>query len=396
MGGYSVVQRRRIAVVTGTRAEYGLLYWLMKEIQSDQDLQLQIVVTGMHLSPEFGLTFHEIENDGFTIDDKIEMLLSSDTAIGISKSIGLGIISFAESFNRLNPDLIIVLGDRFETLSGVIAATVARIPLAHINGGELTLGAYDESIRHSITKMSHWHFTSTEAYRRRVIQLGENPDHVFNVGATGIDNIRKLKLLDREQFENSINFKLGKRNILITFHPATLDETSVQSQFSNVMLALSKLQDTNFIFTKPNADTGGRVIIQLIDKFTQEHRSRAIAFTSMGQVRYLSAIQHSDCVVGNSSSGIIEVPSFKKATVNIGDRQQGRIMASSIVNCEPEVHSILAAIEKVFSEEFQTSLASVQNPYDKGGASASIKKCLKRVDLRGVLKKRFFDVQFKV
>jgi GDP/UDP-N,N'-diacetylbacillosamine 2-epimerase (hydrolysing) len=306
--------KRKICVVTGTRAEYGLLYWLMKEIESNKDLELQLIITGMHLSPEFGLTYKEIEKE-FKIDKKIEMLLSSDTPVGISKSMGLAQISFAEAYDELKPDIVVVLGDRYEIFSAVSAALVSRIPIAHIHGGEITEGAIDEAFRHSITKMSHIHFTATEEYRKRVIQLGENPDRVYNVGAMGIENIRRIKLLSKEEFEKSINFKLNEKNILVTFHPVTLENNTAENQFSELLEAIDKLKNTNIIFTKANSDTDGRIINKMIDEYVLKNRHKAIAFTSLGQLRYLSAMQYVDAVVGNSSSGIVEDPSFKIGTV---------------------------------------------------------------------------------
>ena len=314
---------RTICIVTGTRAEYGLLYWLMKEIQNDPNLVLQIIVTGMHLSSEFGLTYKQIEKDGFKIDKKIEMLLSSDTPIGISKSMGLGVIGFAEAYADLKPDIVVLLGDRFEIFSAASAAIIARIPIAHLHGGETTEGAFDEAIRHSITKMSHLHFTAVEEYRRRVIQLGEFPARVFNVGGLGIDNIKKLKLMSREEFENSINFKLDPKNLMITFHPVTLEHATAGEQFQNLLNALDELHDTRFIFTKPNADTEGRIITQMIDDYVSRNKYEAISFVNLGQLRYLSAMQFIDGVVGNSLSGLAGGPTFKIGTINIGDRQRG-------------------------------------------------------------------------
>jgi len=314
---------RTICIVTGTRAEYGLLYWLMKEIQNDPNLVLQIIVTGMHLSSEFGLTYKQIEKDGFKIDKKIEMLLSSDTPIGISKSMGLGVIGFAEAYADLKPDIVVLLGDRFEIFSAASAAIIARIPIAHLHGGETTEGAFDEAIRHSITKMSHLHFTAAEEYRRRVIQLGEFPARVFNVGGLGIDNIKKLKLMSREEFENSINFKLDPKNLMITFHPVTLEHATAGEQFQNLLNALDELHDTRFIFTKPNADTEGRIITQMIDDYVSRNKYEAISFVNLGQLRYLSAMQFIDGVVGTSLSGLAGGPTFKIGTINIGDRQRG-------------------------------------------------------------------------
>lgn len=382
---------KRICVVTGTRAEYGLLYWLMKEIENDLDLELQIIVTGMHLSPEFGLTYKEIEKE-FTITKKIEMLLSSDTSIGISKSMGLAQISFAESFEDLQPDIIVVLGDRYEIFSAVSAAMIARIPIAHLHGGETTEGVYDESIRHSITKMSHLHFTAAEEYRRRVIQLGEHPDRVYNVGGMGIENIKRLRLLSKEEFEKSIDFKLNKRNIIVTFHPVTLENSVAKDQFQELLNALDELQDTNIIFTKANSDTDGRIINQMIDAYVLTNRNKSIAFTSLGQLRYLSAMQYMDAVVGNSSSGLLEAPSFKTGTINIGDRQSGRLKARSVIDCKSDSKSVLNAFKELYSAEFQQKLQAVLNPYGEGNASFKIKNILKSAILEGIVKKSFYDL----
>ena len=387
--------KRKICIVTGTRAEYGLLYWLMKEIQEDADLALQIIATGMHLSPEFGLTYRQIEKDGFKIDKKIEMLLSSDTPTGISKSMGLGMIGFADAYADLKPDIIVLLGDRFEIFSAAAAAMIARIPIAHLHGGETTEGAFDEAIRHSITKISHLHFTATEEYRRRVIQLGESPDRVFNVGGLGIDNINKLELLNRGEFEDSIEFKLGQKNLMITFHPVTLEHATAGEQFKNILDVLDEFDDTKFIFTKPNADTEGRIITQMIDEYISRNEHKAISFVNLGQLRYLSAMQFVDAVVGNSSSGIAEAPTFKIGTINLGDRQRGRIKADSVIDCKPTRESILAAIRKLYSTEFQKKLKNVKNPYGEGGAAKKIKEVLKEKDIADILKKEFYDIEGK-
>ena len=384
---------RKICVITGTRAEYGLLYWTMKALQADDEVNLSICVTGMHLSPEFGLTYKKILEDGFIIHEKVETLLSSDTTIGISKSIGLGIISFSEVFERLNPDLILVLGDRYEIFAACTAAMISRIPIAHCHGGEATEGLIDEAIRHSITKMSQIHFASTEEYRNRVIQLGEQPKNVFNVGALGIENVNKLKLLTKSEFENSIKFKLNKINFLVTFHPVTLDNLSAEEQFKQLLIALDKFQYTTIIFTKPNSDTDGRVIIQLIDDYVKNNPHKAISFTSLGQLRYLSAIQFMDVVVGNSSSGLIEVPSFKKATINIGDRQQGRVKATSVIDCETDNNDIEKAIKKALSVEFKEELKSSKNPYGDKNSSIEIVEVLKSIDLKGIIKKQFYNLK---
>ena len=386
---------KKICVVTGTRAEYGLLYWLLKEIEADKELQLQVIVTGMHLSPEFGLTYKEIEKE-FKINKKIEMLLSSDTSVGISKSMGLAQISFAESYDELKPDIVIVLGDRYEIFSATSAAMIARIPIAHIHGGEKTEGAFDESIRHSITKMSHLHFTATEEYKNRVIQLGEHPSRVFNVGGMGIENIKRLKLLSKDEFEKSIEFKLNSKNILVTFHPVTLENSTAKEQFQQLLDAIDELEDTNIIFTKANSDTDGRVINQMIDEYVTKNFQKSVQFTSLGQLRYLSALQYVDAVVGNSSSGLAEAPSFKIGTINIGDRQKGRIKASSVIDCEPNKDSILKSFEKLYSKEFQNSLINVKNPYGDGCASKKIVEILKSVDLENILKKSFYDLKVEL
>ena len=381
---------RKICVVTGTRSEYGLLRWVMQGIQDDQGLTLQIIATGMHLSPEFGLTYRDIEKDGFRIDSKVEMLTSSDTPVGIAKSMGLGMIGFADALNELAPDLLVVLGDRFEIFSVVAAALVARIPVAHLHGGESTEGLIDESIRHAITKMSHLHFVAAEEYQRRVIQLGEQPEHVYLVGGLGIDSIKRLKMLDRGALETELGFPLGKRNLLITFHPVTLEFATAGEQVDELLSALAELSDTQLIFTLPNADTDGRDLIQKITTFTQDH-ANAHAFTSLGQVRYLSAMAQVDGVVGNSSSGLIEAPTFRKGTINIGDRQRGRLQATSVINCAPKKADILSAIQRLYEKDFQDRLNQVANPYGEGGASMRIVETIKKVRLDGLQKKHFFD-----
>ncbi len=385
--------KRKICIVTGTRADYGLLHRLMKKIREDPDLELQIIATGMHLSPEFGLTFHQIEKDGFKINKKIELLLSSDTSVGISKSMGLGMIGFSEAYADLKPDITVILGDRFEIFSAAAAAMIARIPIAHLHGGETTQGVVDEAIRHSITKMSHLHFTAAGEYKKRVVQLGESPSKVFNVGGLGIDNIKRLKLMERSELENALDFKLGLKNLLITFHPVTLEHCTAAKQVKNLLSALDELQNTKFIFTKPNADTEGRVIIKMIDDYVHKNRHRAKAFVNLGQLRYLSALRFVDACVGNSSSGLAEAPTFKVGTINIGDRQRGRIRANSVIDCNPTKESILAAIKKLYSKKFQTRLQNTKNPYGEGGAAEKIKKILKEASLTNILKKEFYDIE---
>ena len=383
----------KICVVTGSRAEYGLLRWVMDGIRETTALELQVIATGMHLSPEFGLTFREIEEDGFRIDRKIEMLLSSDTPAGLAKSMGLGLIGFGDAMQQLQPDLMLVLGDRFEIFSAVSAALVARIPVAHLHGGESTEGAFDEAIRHSITKMSHLHFAATEDYRNRIIQLGEDPTHVFNVGAPGIDNIKKLKLLDREALEAEIGFNLGDRNLLVTFHPVTLESATSGHQFKQLLEVLDDLKDTHIIFTRPNADTDGRMIMEIMGNYVSRNKGRAIAVSSLGTLKYLSAMKYMDGVVGNSSSGLIEAPSFSVGTINIGDRQKGRIRAKSVIDCEPNAISIKKAFQELFSSEFQKRLMNVENPYGAGGAAKQIVDIVKGIDIASLLKKKFHDIK---
>ena len=383
---------RRVCVVTGTRAEFGLLRWLMQQIQHEPVLELQVLATGMHLSPEFGLTYREIEQAGFVINAKVEMLLSADTATAVTKSMGLGLISYADAYERLAPDLIIVLGDRFEIFAATAAALIAGIPVAHLHGGETTEGAFDEAIRHSITKMSHLHFVAAEEYRRRVIQLGEQPERVFLVGGLGIDAIKRIKLLDREALEESLGFKFGPRNLLITFHPVTLEgQISSGQQMAELLAALDKLDDTHLLFTMPNADNGGRELAAMLNQFAAT-RQNARVYTSLGQLRYLSCMKYVDAVVGNSSSGLAEAPSMGIATINIGDRQKGRLSASSVINCEPTQQSINEALSKVFDPSFRSKLTTTKNPYGSGGASEKIVKIIKNYDLRNLLKKSFFNL----
>lgn len=383
---------RKVCVFTGTRAEYGLLNPLMEEIRKSGALRLQILATGAHLSPEFGLTYKEIEEDGFSIDEKVEMLLSSDTPVGISKSIGLGVIGFGESLERLTPDIAVILGDRFEALAFALACAVSRIPIAHIHGGELSEGVLDDAFRHSITKMSHLHFTSTDEYRMRVIQLGEDPSRVFAVGAMGIDNIKRMKLLSRKDLENEIGFRFGSRNLLVTFHPVTLEAHTARRQFQALLDALTELDGAKIIFTKANADAGGRVINGMIDHYVSTYQKRCVGLTSMGQKRYLSAMLYVDAVVGNSSSGIIEAPSFRIGTINIGDRQRGRARAGSVIDCAPTRNAISRAFSKLYSHAFSKRLKGVVNPYGNGNSAKRIADILTKTDIVS-LKKKFYDIR---
>jgi GDP/UDP-N,N'-diacetylbacillosamine 2-epimerase (hydrolysing) len=382
---------RKICVVTGTRADYGLLRWVMQGISDSNDLELQVVATGMHVSPEFGYTYSCIEKDGFSIDKKIEMLLSSDSPSGMTKSMGLGLIGFADAMKELKPDVVLLLGDRFEIFAAAAAALLANIPIAHLHGGESTEGAADEAMRHSVTKMAFLHFVANEDYRRRVIQLGEDPARVFLVGGLGIDNIQKLQLLDRTALERELDFELGDKSLLVTFHPATLDGLSADAQIEGLLTALDTLNDTHLVFTLPNADAGSRVLMDRIKQFVAGH-ANSRAYTSLGQLLYLSCLVHVDGVVGNSSSGIIEAPSFRKGTINIGDRQAGRIKAGSVIDCDCDADSIVEALRCLYSPAFQASLKSVINPYGDGGASDKIVEILQSFPLGATIKKSFYDL----
>jgi GDP/UDP-N,N'-diacetylbacillosamine 2-epimerase (hydrolysing) len=384
--------KRKICVVTGTRAEFGLLRWLMEAINDHPELDLQLVATGMHLSPEFGSTFHEIEEAGLKIDEKVEMLLSSDTGVAVSKSTGLGISGFADVFGRLKPEIVVVLGDRFEIFAAATAATFMSIPIAHLHGGEVTEGAFDEALRHSITKMSHLHFVAAEPYRQRVVQLGEAPDRVFKVGGLGVDAIKKVALMSRSELEDSLGLRFSKRNLLVTFHPVTLKgaNASVQ-QLHELLTVLSELEDTVSIITLPNADTGGRELADIIKRVAEKHENMWV-FNSLGQLRYLSCLAHVDAVVGNSSSGLLEAPSFNIGTIDIGERQKGRLKADSVIECEPSASSIRSAFEELYSESFQASLPNASNPYGSGQAVDAIIKVLLDYPLEHILQKTFFDL----
>ena len=383
--------KRKICVVTGSRADYGLLRFVMQGIKEDADLVLQVVATGMHMSPTFGLTYREIEADGFNIDAKVETLSSSDTPVGIAESMGKGLSGCAAVFRRLQPDVILVLGDRFEIFAATAAALVGKIPVAHLHGGETTIGAFDEAFRHSITKMSHFHFVAAEEYRQRVIQLGEDPDNVFLVGVLGVDGVKNISLLSKDEIESSLGVKFQSKSLLVTFHPVTLEDETSEVQMKELLSALSDLSDTTLIFTMPNADPGGLVLIKMIQEFVSQN-TNSFAFTSLGQLRYLSCMAQVDAVIGNSSSGLIEAPTFKKGSINIGDRQLGRLQASSIINCQPEKNSIGEAIRRVYSSEFQRSLVKTINPYGEGGASARIVEILRTESLAGIVKKTFHDL----
>lgn len=380
----------KICIVSGSRADYGLLYWLMRDIQDDPDCELQVAVTGMHLSPEFGHTWKLIEHDGFNIDVRVETLLSSDTATGIAKAVGLGVIGFADAYQQLKPDVVVLLGDRYEIFAAAQAAYLAGIPIAHIAGGDVTEGAFDEAIRHGITKMAHLHFVTNEDAARRVRQLGEMPERVYVVGSPGIDYIRRAKLMGRKELEEALGIRLARRNFLVTFHPVTLSSRPVEEQLDALLLGLQDFLDgdTHIVFTRPNSDTGGRAIIQRLDEFVASH-DHASVFTSLGQVRYLSLAALVDIVIGNSSSGLYEVPSLKRPSVNVGERQKGRLAAASVIHCATEPAAITAAIRRALAAD----CSDVVNPYGDGNASPRILAAIKNMPSREeLLMKHFHDL----
>ncbi len=384
----------KIALLTSSRADYGIYRPLIQKLKADSFFDLKIIAFGTHLSHFHGYTIEEIEKDGFEVAEKIESLVLGDSPESLSTAMGLTQIKFASLWAKLKPeiDLIFCLGDRYEMLSAVLASVPFQIPVAHIHGGESTEGLIDEPIRHSITKMAHLHFASTEKYKKRIMQLGEQPEYVFNVGALGVEGISKVALLTRSAFEESINFRLNERNILITFHPVTFEDNTAQEQIETLLKAIQNLPDTSIIFTKPNSDTYNRPIIEAIDNFVMNNKNRSVAFQSLGQKRYFSALQYVDIVVGNSSSGLVEVPSFGIPTINIGDRQKGRVKAESVIDCEPTEAAISQAIELAFSEEFKSKSSKVVNPYDGGMTSEKIIHILKNMVINNLIKKRFYDL----
>lgn len=384
---------RKICVVTGTRAEYGLLSRLMQMIKDSEQTELQIIATNMHLSPKYGNTYQEIEKDGFTIDKKIPILeegkdTAKDTVLSMSKALA----GFAEAYDELKPDMVVVLGDRYEILAAATAALIECIPIAHIHGGEITEGAYDDAIRHSITKMSHLHFTSTEQYRKRVIQLGEQPDRVFYVGALGVENIKKFTLLSKKEIEQDVKFKLDENTILVTYHPVTLGEHTAEQDIKEFIAALEERKDLRVFFTMPNSDTGAQAIVDAINDFVEKNGDRAVAYKSLGIKRYLSVMKYAGAVVGNSSSGLIEVPSFGIPTLNIGDRQKGRISASSVYDCETDKKSILKGLDFIMSPAFRKYVAQSHNPYDKEGTVKTIFDVISNYPLEELKRKHFYDI----
>ncbi|NTS75365.1 UDP-N-acetylglucosamine 2-epimerase (hydrolyzing) [Catenovulum sp. SM1970] len=385
--------KNKIAVFTGTRADYGLLLPLIRLINGTPSSELQLLVGGTHFSPEFGSTIKQIENDGFNISAKIEMLLSSDSDVGIAKAMGLAMISAAENLERLKPDVLVVLGDRFETFAIAQTAMIARVPIAHIHGGEITQGAMDESIRHAISKLSHMHFTSTERYRARLVQLGENPELIFNVGAPGIDNISKLSAMPLSEISESLDIELNPNSFfLVTHHPVTLIPEQAQTELGALFKALDRFQDHKVIITYPNADQSGKALINMILSYAHNNKGRVVVSPSLGQQRYLSLMKYSTAVIGNSSSGIIEAPSFGVPSINIGDRQEGRISAESTLHCNAKVEFIVEHIDKALTPEFRTFCRQVENPYGNGGSSERIFNTISQLLPFKNIKKPFFDI----
>lgn len=389
--------RRRICVVTGSRADYGLLYWLIKAVHEDPDLKLQLVVTGSHGSSDFGRTVNAIQHDAFPIEAEAKILEGDDSPLGITKAMARAVAGLGEIFHRLKPNLLVVLGDRYESFAAVQAAAIACIPIAHIHGGETTEGSIDEALRHAITKMAHFHFVSTEVYRRRVIQMGEDPRRVFNYGAPGLDNLTRLRLLPRKRLEEELRFKLGNPTFLVTYHPVTLNGRGTPKAVSALLGALDHFRRASVIFTKSNADAGGLGINQCIDHFVKINSNRARAFSSLGQLKYLSAMRAADVVLGNSSSGIIEAPCLKKPAVNIGERQRGRLKANSVIDCGESKNEIVSALRRALSPTFHRSLKRTVSLYGKGGnASWKIKERLKRINLENALMKKFYDLPISI
>lgn len=386
---------RKICVVTGTRAEYGLLSRLMRMIKDSQGSQLQLIVTNMHLSSKYGNTYKEIENDGFTIDRKVPIIdeNSNNDSLSTVMEMSRGLKGYAEAYQDLKPDLLLILGDRYEMLAAATAALIMRIPIAHISGGAISEGAFDDAIRHSITKMSQLHFTEAEDYRRRVIQLGEQPDRVFNVGALGVENIKKLPLMSKEEIEADIKFKIDKKTILVTYHPVTLGNHTVEQDITEFMNALNQRPNIRIIFTMPNSDTGSLAIVDAINGFVAKNQERSVAYKSLGVLRYLSVMKEVGAVVGNSSSGLVEVPSFCIPTLNIGDRQNGRIAAESVYNCAPDKESVLKGLDMVMSPSFRKKAVDIQNPYEKVGTAQAIFDVVSTYPLEQLKQKHFYDIR---
>lgn len=386
---------KQIVVLTSARADYGLLSCVIKKLMRNTEVKVRVVATGMHLSPEFGFTYKDIEKDGIKIDRKIEILMSSDTPASMSKAMGIAMISFADYFADVCPDALLVLGDRYETLAVCCAALNAKIPIIHLHGGETTEGAIDEAVRHSITKMSYLHFTSTEEYRRRVIQLGENPKRVYNVGSLGVENVLHQPLVSKEELESKLKLQLSMPYAVVTYHPVTLGNRDIREIIKMFLDALDQNKDMLYIITKSNADAGGRQINLMLEEYAK-HRDNVQVYDSLGMIKYLSAVKYSEMVIGNSSSGILEVPSFKIPTVNIGDRQKGRIRAESVIDCNEDTESIVKAIKKARTPEFRKQCSQVKNPYEGVRTSDTIVEIIKEklFDKKVEIRKKFYDIRY--
>lgn len=386
---------KNIAVFTGTRAEYSLLYWLLKFLQQDENINLQLFVGGTHLSHEFGHTIDQIITDGFSVTQQLDFLVPSDTLNAVSRSLALAISTTADAIVKHSPDTIVLLGDRYEALGVAQAAMINQVPIVHIHGGEITEGAYDDAIRHAITKLSHIHFTATEPYRKRVIQLGESPKHVFNVGAPGLDSIKKIKLLSRDELNDHFSGKLTKPYFLVTYHPVTLSRNGAIEGLKNLLLAIECFTSFQVIITYPNADSFGYEIIEHLKIYAEQHQEQILLVKNLGALRYLSAMKHAEAVVGNTSSGIIEAPSLNVPTVNIGDRQKGRIASESVIHCGDGIDDITVGIRKAISPDFKKSIQLMENPYGNGDSSQAIYKILKTIELDGLIQKTFFNLPSK-
>ena len=384
---------RKICVITGTRAEYGLLSGVMRLIDQSPLTHLQVIATNMHLSAQYGNTYQEIENDGFHINERVPILVESETGENATvNAMARAMKGLEEAFDRLHPDLILILGDRYEMLAAASTALIKRIPVAHISGGALSYGACDDAIRHSITKMSHLHFTEAEAYRKRVIQLGEQPERVFNVGALGVENIKRVPLMSKEEVERDLQLEIGDQTLLITYHPVTLSDSNPLDDIQALFDALNEQQELRVIFTMPNSDTGGQVIADAIEQYAAQHADRVRAYKSLGMRRYLSVMKYCSAVVGNSSSGIVETPSFHIPTLNVGSRQDGRLAAASVYNCGTSKDAISEGLKHILSPEFRAQAAKAMNPYEKEGTAQAIFDVISTYPLKGIIKKQFYDL----
>lgn len=383
----------RVCIVTGTRAEYGLLYWLMKTIEQTPDFTLQVVATAMHLEKAFGHTVDLIRKDGFTVDAEVPMQLSSDKSAAIAKSTGLGMIGLADAFERLKPDVVVLLGDRFETLAAAATAAMMRIPVAHIHGGEISEGSIDDAMRHAITKLSQLHFVAAEPFRRRVIQLGEAPERVFTVGALGVDNLACLTLPDRTALAARLGLDIDRPLFLITYHPATLGDADPLKALAELLGALDEFSDAALVFTAANADAGGRAINERIERYVAGRRGRAVFIASLGQEFYLAAMKAAAVVIGNSSGGLIEAPAAGTPTVNIGIRQKGRPRAASVIDCMEKRADIANAIRRALDPAMRAVIAADQPPYGRpGNAAGAIVKQLRQTDFAKLARKTFYDI----